>query len=62
MLDTTTWVTKNCEKSVFKRLYLICFSETFTCDKVVDLDVRKPDVLNIHPDILNALGLTGVPN
>ena len=51
-----------CEKRVLKRLHLFSFSKTFSCNKVVDLDVRNPDVLNIHPDVLNALGLTGVPN
>ena len=51
-----------CEKRVLKRLNLFSFSEPFPCNKVVDLDVRNPDVLNIHPDVLNALGLTGVPN
>ena len=51
-----------CEKRALKRLYLFSFSETFPCNKVVGLDVRNPDVLNVHPDIFNALGLTGVPN
>ena len=51
-----------CEKRVLKRLHLFSFSKTFPCNKVVDLDVRNPDVLNVHPDVLNALGLTGVPN
>ena len=51
-----------CEKRVLKRLHLFSFSKTFPCNHIVDLDVRNPDVLNVHPDVLNALGLTGVPN
>ena len=51
-----------CKKRVLKRLHLFSFSKTFPCNNVVDLNVGNPDVLNVHPDILNALSLTGVPN